>query len=430
MKNTNNISTCCNDNCCDECIYVTTVNVSCYRTTLPVGESCFVRATPKPDNATNQKVTWSSSDNAIATVNPDTGLVTAQSVGTVVITATAVDRSIVSGTFAMEVVPYVYVDSVTINSKIMVMCPCGRERVDVLMLPANATRGKIYWQSSNECVATVDPLGVVKANKEGETVITATTIDKDGSKKEDRCRIIITDNDTVHSIVNNIKNCDNSIISSSKKDICIATTIEMLSNGYELSFIAGMLANIMFEGNIGKFESSNYISNPKPDYLNYMDTAYNGVNFYLNNYSGKTIMQVNVQEVWNMLNDLKTQSNSTWRIGDSRVGFGLGSIQWTFGRAYSLACLYKNQVGQGTTITTVQAMSAEVTMIMNELNSTAYSGIIVDWRTDCVNNVDSLTAANLSGSMLCYRYLKPKNTAAQASQRAARAEAIYEAIKI
>lgn len=203
----------------------------------------------------------------------------------------------------------------------------------------------------------------------------------------------------------------------------------MLSNGYEVAFIAGLLANIMFEGNVGKFESSNYTSKPKPDYLNYMDTAYNGTNFYLNNYSGKTIMEVNVQAVWNMLNDLKTQSNSTWKIGGSRVGFGLGSIQWTFGRAYLLACLYKDEVGEGTIITTGQAISAEVTMIENELNSNAYNGIIDLWRIDCENNTDSLVAANSAGSILCFKYLKPENTAEQASKRAVRAEAIYAAMK-
>lgn len=424
MKHTNNYSTGCGD-----IIYVASVNISSLKTQLSVGESAFVRAEPLPCNATNKSVRWCSSDESIATVNPDSGLVTGQSVGTVTITATAVDRDIVKGVYILKIVPYVFVDSVAINSKVIVMRPCETEQVEVLISPANATRSKIYWQSSNECVATVDSFGFVKANKEGETLITATTIDRDGSRKMDCCKVIITANSNIQRIVNNIKNCSNSIIPSTKKDICIAMTIHMLSNGYELSFIAGLLANIMFEGNVGKFESSNYVSNPKPDYLNYMDTAYNGTDFYLNNYSGKTIMEVNVQTVWNMLNDLKTQSNNTWRIGGSRVGFGLGSIQWTFGRAYSLACLYKNKVGQGTTITTVQAISAEVTMIINELNSSAYSGIVADWRKDCANDVDSLAAANLSGSMLCYRYLIPYNTAVQATQRATRAEAIYEVIK-
>lgn len=190
MKNSDNST------CCGECIYVSSIRLASWATQLPVGEVAFISRYILPYDATNQKVTWSSSNNAIATVNPDTGLVTAQSVGTVVITATAVDRGIVSGTFAMEVVPYVFVDSVTIvGSKVVVMRPCNKICINASALPTNATRRKVYWESSNECVATVDPLGVVKANKEGETVITATTIDKDGSRKQDYCYVIIRDED-------------------------------------------------------------------------------------------------------------------------------------------------------------------------------------------------------------------------------------------
>ena len=236
------------------------------------------------------------------------------------------------------------------------------------------------------------------------------------------------ENTYIQQILENIQNCSNTVIPANKKNICVAISRCMLSNGYELAFVVGLLANIVFEGSVGKFESSNYGVNPKPDYLTYMDTEYNGVNFYLNNYSGKTIMEVNVQTVWSMLNELKTQSNNTWVIGNSRVGFGLGSIQWTFGRAYSLACLYKDNAGGSINITTEQAISAEVSMLMNELSSSSYSWIVANWRNNCANNTNSLNAAKLSGSMLCHHYLIPYNTNEQASIRASRAEAIYSAI--
>ena len=229
-------------------------------------------------------------------------------------------------------------------------------------------------------------------------------------------------------IVYNIRNCSSTIIPESKKDICMAITRYMLSAGYEVAFIAGLLANIVFEGSVGKFESSNYSTNAKPDYLTYMDTEYNGENFYLNNYSGKTIMEVNVQTVWEMLNDLRTRSQNTWQIGNTRVGFGLGSIQWTFGRAYLLACLYRDMVGVGTTITTEQALSAEVSMIMNELQSSQYNGIITRWRNDCVSNMHSEAAAYAAGSLLCRYYLVPNNTTEQTNNRGLRAEAIYLAM--
>lgn len=57
--------------------------------TLKSGESVQLTATVEPDNATNKKVTWTSSDSAIANVS-DTGLVKAEAkAGTTKITATA-----------------------------------------------------------------------------------------------------------------------------------------------------------------------------------------------------------------------------------------------------------------------------------------------------------------------------------------------------
>ncbi len=58
-------------------------------------------------------------------------------------------------------------------------------------MPKNSTRRHINWRSSNHCVATIDSDGVVCANKEGETLITAMTIDKGGSTKYDYCYVII-----------------------------------------------------------------------------------------------------------------------------------------------------------------------------------------------------------------------------------------------
>jgi len=232
-------------------------------------------------------------------------------------------------------------------------------------------------------------------------------------------------------IVYNIQNCSDTIIKAAKKNICVAVARTMLSNGYEPAYVAGLLANIVFEGSVGKFESSSYLGENlvnKPDYLVYMDTEYNGVDFYRNNYSGKTIMEVDLQDVWNILEDLKTRSNNTWEIGGTRVGFGLGSIQWTFSRAYSLVCLYKDRVGDSTSITTEQALGAEVSMIMNELQSSQYNGIITQWRNDCVNDMNSEAAAYAAGSLLCRYYLVPKNITEQASKRGLRAREIYLAM--
>jgi len=70
--------------------HVKSVSVSPDSKTLDVTENVPLTATVLPENATDMSVTWSSSDNNVATVS-NTGLVTANAGGTAIITATTVD---------------------------------------------------------------------------------------------------------------------------------------------------------------------------------------------------------------------------------------------------------------------------------------------------------------------------------------------------
>ena len=105
------------------------------------------------------------------------------------------------------------------------------------------------------------------------------------------------------------------------------------------------------------------------------------------------------------------------------MGFGLGSIQWTFSRAYTLINLYLEVNHNATTITKAQAIEAETLMILRELKSSEYKGIVSRWKNKC-DDIDSTAAANTAGSDLCNSYLRPADSS-QAQKRAARAEVIY-----
>ena len=52
-------------------------------------------------------------------------------------------------------------------------------------------------------------------------------------------------------------------------------------------------------------------------------------------------MDVGVDSTYNMLCELAEQSNNTWYIDGRRVGFGLGSIQWSFARTLNLVNAYR-----------------------------------------------------------------------------------------
>ena len=74
-------------------IPVESVTVNKKTLTLEVGGKETLTATVKPDNATNKTVSWQSSNVTIASVNPQTGEVTAEAEGSATITATAGGKS-------------------------------------------------------------------------------------------------------------------------------------------------------------------------------------------------------------------------------------------------------------------------------------------------------------------------------------------------
>lgn len=74
----------------DEIVSVTGVTMSQKTASMKVGDSKQVTGTVAPSNATNKAVSYSSADEAIATVSPD-GTITAVAKGTTDVTATTVD---------------------------------------------------------------------------------------------------------------------------------------------------------------------------------------------------------------------------------------------------------------------------------------------------------------------------------------------------
>ena len=188
----------------------------------------------------------------------------------------------------------------------------------------------------------------------------------------------------------------------------------LVNRGYEGSFIAGVLANIFHEGAIGKFESSAYITNPsaEPQYLRYMDELYD----YRNKYSNKIITQVSMNELGNVLNQLRKAS---WKKGK----FGLGCVQWTGSRTYDLFKLYLKENNYGDRITLDQATSAEGKMIITELRGN-YQHVYNQWKS---NNPDYNTpqAAYNAGHIMCMKYEIPADTENKANKRGATAKEMY-----
>lgn len=132
-----------------------------------------------PPEAENKSVIWSSDNSNVATVNPNSGLVVAQSEGTARIYATAADGSGKSGRCEITVNPAIPVSWVTISPTSKTLSVGEAVNLTAIICPEDATNKEVVWSSSNPSVASVDVLGCVCANGLGVATITATT--EDGS---------------------------------------------------------------------------------------------------------------------------------------------------------------------------------------------------------------------------------------------------------
>ena len=171
---------------------VAVTGVSLDKTTLTVaaGGNAKLTATVAPANATNKSVTWSSSNQAIATVDSE-GNVTVKSAGTATITVTTKDGG---KTATCTVTVGIPVTGVSLNKTSLTLTKGKSAKLTATVAPANATNKNVTWSSSDRAVATVDSEGNVTANAAGTATITATT--EDGNKTAE-CKVTVTEIDAI-----------------------------------------------------------------------------------------------------------------------------------------------------------------------------------------------------------------------------------------
>ena len=118
-------------------------------------------------------VTWSSDNPRIVSVDSN-GLVTALSEGVANVTATAAD-GVLKATASFRVDTGRYAESITLDSNTLTFNGINGtpKSLTATLSPANVTRNKITWASSNPQVASVNPQGLVFAQGYGTAVIMA-----------------------------------------------------------------------------------------------------------------------------------------------------------------------------------------------------------------------------------------------------------------
>ena len=161
---------------------VSGVSVSPASLSLVVGDTANLTAKVSPSDATSQTVTWSSSNQSVASVS--NGTVTALQEGKTTITATAGGKSATCEvTVSAKVIPVTGISF----EQASVSIPMGETaNLIATVSPSDATDATVTWSSSDPSVATVDK-GKVSAIKEGTATITATVGDKSAT-----CEVTVT----------------------------------------------------------------------------------------------------------------------------------------------------------------------------------------------------------------------------------------------
>ena len=155
------------------------------------GESFALKASVRPSNATNSKVSYSSSDPLVAGVS-SSGVVTAGAEGSAVITVKTDDGNYTASCRVVVKYPepeVIHVESVSLSSKSLRFEEKNRTvSLSATVLPMDAVNKSVVWSSSNSSVARVDSLGNVTSVSNGTCIITVRSLD---GSKVDTCTVTV-----------------------------------------------------------------------------------------------------------------------------------------------------------------------------------------------------------------------------------------------
>jgi uncharacterized protein YjdB len=149
------------------------------------GDSETLVATVVPYTAPDLRVTWSSSNVAVATVT-NTGVVTAVGPGIATITATTVEGG---KTATCEVSVVSLVTGVVLDKNTASILFGQTLQLTATVLPINAGNKNVTWTCDSPFVASVDQNGLVTTVGTGPAIITVTTED---GRFTDTCNILVT----------------------------------------------------------------------------------------------------------------------------------------------------------------------------------------------------------------------------------------------
>lgn len=141
------------------------------------GDAVQLYAEVLPEDAKNKKVSWTSSNKTVATVDAN-GLVTTHSAGKVTITAKMKNALGIQASCTIDV--RVPIESFVLNKNNVTILAGETNILAGIIGPEDATTTKIEWTSSNKEVVKVTEDGLLIGLKKGSAIVTASIKDESG----------------------------------------------------------------------------------------------------------------------------------------------------------------------------------------------------------------------------------------------------------
>ena len=245
-------------------------------------------------------------------------------------------------------------------------------------------------------------------------------VESGGGETSSYERVFRVGNPTVDRMVNNIINATH-LGSPTRRNTMATIAGDLLNNGHDPAFVAGMLGNVQGEGDFGQFENTTNPPGASQSYMRYMIENHD----YMNRFNQRHIYSPTVGAT---LEELLTIINGRIAAtGNNNVNmFGLGALQWTNGSRIRHLVENYIAIAGSNRITRAQVIQAELLTLREQLagrgNHTGPSpywgaDLTATWRSNNANRLGTEVAARDAAALLTFNFLRPANEETQAVLR-------------
>lgn len=166
-------------------VQIEKIDLTIDNSTIQKGERKKLQVTISPQEASDHKVKYISSNPNVATIDNE-GNIQGITSGKATITVKAEENSVQS---QIEINVYSKVTGISIDQKELCIPVDDTFKINANIEPDDANNKEIIYESLNNEIASIDENGIITANKEGEVMVKA--ISKENSNINTECKIIV-----------------------------------------------------------------------------------------------------------------------------------------------------------------------------------------------------------------------------------------------